>query len=103
MHAEIEASSFGSSASSLATGAPEGDSMSVCAMLAIAATFFKRMSNIRITPFTYADNWTFMSQDKRSFPECVAKGSRLTLGGLGVEPCSRSVVSTPATVRNRSR
>ena len=22
------------------------------------------------------------------FPECVAKGSRLTLGGLGVEPCS---------------
>ena len=35
------------------------------------------------------------------FPECVAKGSRLTLGGLGVEPCSRSVVSTSATVRNR--
>ena len=34
-------------------------------------------------------------------PECVAKGSRLTLGGLGVEPCSRSVVSTSATVRNR--
>ena len=37
------------------------------------------------------------------FPQCVAKGSRLTLGGLGVEPCSRSVVSTSATVRNRSR
>ena len=37
------------------------------------------------------------------FPECVAKGSRLTLGGLGVEPCSRSVVSTFATVRNRSQ
>ena len=37
------------------------------------------------------------------FPECVAKGSRLTLGGLGVEPCSRSVVSTSATVRNRSQ
>ena len=37
------------------------------------------------------------------FPECVAKGSRLTLGGRGVEPCSRSVVSTSATVRNRSQ
>ena len=35
------------------------------------------------------------------FPECVAKGSRLTLGGLGVEPCSRPVVSMFATVRNR--
>ena len=35
------------------------------------------------------------------FPECVAKGSRLTLGGLGVEPCSRPVVSKFATVRNR--
>ena len=37
------------------------------------------------------------------FPECVAKGSRLTLGGLGVEPCSRPVVSKFATVRNRSQ
>ena len=37
------------------------------------------------------------------FPECVAKGSRLTLGGLGVESCSRSVVSMFATVRNRSQ
>ena len=35
------------------------------------------------------------------FPECVAKGFRLTLGGLGVEPCSRPVVSMFATVRNR--
>ena len=37
------------------------------------------------------------------FPECVAKGSRLTLGGLGVEPCSRTVASMFATVRNRSQ
>ena len=40
-------------------------------------------------------------RENHVFPECVAKGSRLTLGGLGVEPCSRSVVSTSATVRNR--
>ena len=37
------------------------------------------------------------------FPECVAKGSRLTLGGLGVELCSRPVASMFATVRNRSQ
>ena len=35
-------------------------------------------------------------------PECVAKGSRLTLGGLGVEPCSRPVASMFATVRSRA-
>ena len=35
------------------------------------------------------------------FPECVAKGSRLTLGGLGVELCSRPVASMFATVGNR--
>ena len=44
-----------------------------------------------------------LSLHKTFFPECVAKGSCLTLGGLGVEPCSRSVVSTSATVRNRSQ
>ena len=52
--------------SSATTGTPEGDAMSVCAMLVIAATFFKRMSILRVTPFTYADNWTFMSTDQRS-------------------------------------
>ena len=42
------------------------------------------------------------------FPECVAKGSRFTFGGLGVDPCSRDpafgVRNRPqpsATVRNR--
>ena len=44
-----------------------------------------------------------LSRPKRSdaFPECVAKGSRLTLGGLGVELCSRPVASMFATVGNR--
>ena len=32
------------------------------------------------------------------FPECVAKGSRFTFGGLGVDPCSRDPASG---VRNR--
>ena len=48
------------------TGAPEGDALSVCAMLAIAAVYFHRMSLCRVTPFTYADNWTFMSNSQRS-------------------------------------
>ena len=48
------------------TGVPEGDALSVCAMLAIAACFFHRMSFCRVTPFTYADNWTFMSSSQRS-------------------------------------
>ena len=39
--------------------------MSVCATLVIAATFFKRMSVLQVTPFTYADNWTFMSPNQR--------------------------------------
>ena len=44
----------------------------------------------------------------RIFPECVAKGSRFTFGGLGVDPCSRDPASGVrkrpqpfATVRNR--
>ena len=48
------------------TGVPEGDALSVCAMLAIAAVFFRRMSNCRVLPFTYADNWTFMSGSQRA-------------------------------------
>ena len=34
------------------------------------------------------------------FPECVAKGSRFTFGGLGVETCSHDPASG---VRNRPR
>ena len=42
-----------------------------------------------------------LTSDFDFFPECVAKGSRLTLGGLGVEPCSQPIVSMFATARNR--
>ena len=42
---------------------------------------------------------------KFCFPECVAasEGFSFNSGGLGVEPCSRPVVSKFATVRNRSQ
>ena len=56
---------FGPACSST-TGAPEGDALSVCAMLVIAAIFFHHMSQARATPFTYADNWTFLSDNERS-------------------------------------
>ena len=48
------------------TGAPEGDALSVCAILTIAATFFHRMSHVQVQPFTYADNWTFLSSSQRA-------------------------------------
>lgn len=48
------------------TGAPEGDALSVCAMLVIAAAFFHKMSSIQVQPCTYADNWTFMSTSQRA-------------------------------------
>lgn len=48
------------------TGAPEGDALSVCAMLVIAAAFFHKMSFIQVQPFMYADNWTFMSTSQRA-------------------------------------
>ena len=48
------------------TGAPEGDALSVCAMLVIAAAFFHKMSSIQVQPFTYADKWTFTSTSQRA-------------------------------------
>ena len=37
------------------------------------------------------------------FPECVAKVSRFTFGGLGVDPCSLDIAFAPANVRKRSQ
>ena len=37
------------------------------------------------------------------FHECLAKGCRFTLGGLGVEVCTPDAVLVSATVRNRLR
>ena len=39
------------------TGAPEGDSLSVLAMLALAAAFHWAIANDAVTPHGYADNW----------------------------------------------
>ena len=39
------------------TGAPEGDSLSVLAMLALATAFHWPISNESVSPHGYADNW----------------------------------------------
>lgn len=39
------------------TGAPEGDSLSVLAMLALATAFHWSVANDSVTPHGYADNW----------------------------------------------
>ena len=65
-----------------------------------------REDNIMTYSMRYIYIYTYcqLLKSRRSFfPECVAKGSRLTLGGLGVKSCSRPVASMFATVRNRSQ
>ena len=41
-----------------------------------------------IAAISYISHFDQLDKQDSCFPECVAKGSRLTLGGLGVEPCS---------------
>lgn len=43
------------------TGLPEGDSMSVVGMLALSYVFHQVVRRPRVFPFTYADNWSFMT------------------------------------------
>ena len=47
------------------TGLPEGDSMSVVGMLALSFVFHHAIKSPQIYPYTYADNWSFMSTSER--------------------------------------
>ena len=49
-------------------GAPEGDSLSVLAMLALSTIFYYRISRVApcVQPFIYADNWAWMSSSKKA-------------------------------------
>ena len=44
------------------TGVPEGDVWSVLAMLATSALFYFRNASPHLSPFTYADNWSWISK-----------------------------------------
>lgn len=48
------------------TGVPEGDGVSVIAMLGLSTYFFVKLSNQQTFPYAYADNWTF-SLGKQNF------------------------------------
>ena len=50
------------------TGAPEGDCISVLAMIALSTIFYFRLRNATplVEPFAYADNWSWMVKDQRS-------------------------------------
>lgn len=43
------------------TGLPEGDSMSVVGMLALSYLYYRKIQTPNLHPYTYADNWSFMS------------------------------------------
>ena len=48
------------------TGVPEECSISVLAMLATSCFFYSRISCQQIQPYTYADNWSWLSTEQRA-------------------------------------
>ena len=46
-------------------GFPEKDSMSVLGMVVLSSSFFYRIAAPRISPFCYADNWSWIAKDSR--------------------------------------
>ena len=55
------------------TGLPEGDSMSVVGMLALSYIFHHVIKTPQVHPFTYADNWSFMSTSERETFKAMVK------------------------------
>ena len=47
------------------TGLPEGDSMSVVGMLALSFIYHTKLKSPKVFPYTYADNWSFMSTSEK--------------------------------------
>ena len=52
------------------TGVPEGDSLSVAAMIAVSWVFWLRVSSTKIRAFCYADNWSWMTTQMRENLRC---------------------------------
>ena len=48
------------------TGVPEGCSISVLAMLATSCFFYCRISCDKVQPYTYADNWSWLSTEQKA-------------------------------------
>ena len=46
-------------------GVPEGDSMSVLAMVLLSSTYFYKICSPKVSPFSYADNWSWLTDSER--------------------------------------
>ena len=49
----------------MTTGVPEGDSLSVCAMLVVSSAFYWTIQSPTVFPFAYADNWSYLATNQR--------------------------------------
>lgn len=52
-------------AMTMTTGVPEGDSLSVCAMLVVSSAFYWTLQSPTIYPYAYADNWSYLTTNQR--------------------------------------
>ena len=48
------------------TGVPEGDALSVIAMISLASAFYFRLKTSVVFPYAYADNWSWMTRSQQS-------------------------------------
>ena len=60
-------------------GVPEGDPLSVVAMVILSCTFYHKMVNPRLDPYAYADNWTWITRDFREQFRALCKVLNFTL------------------------
>ena len=51
---------------SMTTGVPEGDSLSVCAMLVVSSAFYWTLCSPTVFPYAYADNWSYLTTNQRA-------------------------------------
>ena len=49
----------------MTTGVPEGDSLSVCAMLVVSSAFYWTLHTPTVFPYAYADNWSYLTTNQR--------------------------------------
>lgn len=49
----------------MTTGVPEGDSLSVCAMLVVSSAFYWTLQSPTVDPYAYTDNWSYLTTNQR--------------------------------------
>ena len=61
----------------MTTGVPEGDSMSVCAMLVVSSAFYWTLQSPTVFPYAYADNWSYLTTTQRDNLHALRQLQRL--------------------------